>query len=256
MRFIHFFSRHFRSRINRAHTQIRNDEKIEQKTKRNNCINKWTYSRSFVFAELTVGLIFFFQSVAAAVVCVRLWREFVINFITYTIIIIAVITHIWLVCIFISFFFLSFSRRLAFSDSRSQPKRLHVSNIPFRFRDPDLRAMFGVSVQYLYFYMRCIVVLDAFCWCRRDFTFLYTHEKWSLVVDGVCACAITFAHTLCALWCVHQNCARIHAQTHSLASVFFPSSKRFRRDSFYSLCFPLSRLISAIRHHFRRWNYI
>ncbi|RNA11981.1 RNA binding fox-1 -like protein [Brachionus plicatilis] len=25
----------------------------------------------------------------------------------------------------------------------SQPKRLHVSNIPFRFRDPDLRAMFG-----------------------------------------------------------------------------------------------------------------
>lgn len=27
----------------------------------------------------------------------------------------------------------------------AQPKRLHVSNIPFRFRDPDLRAMFGVS---------------------------------------------------------------------------------------------------------------
>ena len=25
------------------------------------------------------------------------------------------------------------------------PKRLHVSNIPFRFRDPDLRNMFGVS---------------------------------------------------------------------------------------------------------------
>ncbi|XP_026473402.1 RNA binding protein fox-1 homolog 2 [Ctenocephalides felis] len=25
----------------------------------------------------------------------------------------------------------------------AQPKRLHVSNIPFRFRDPDLRAMFG-----------------------------------------------------------------------------------------------------------------
>lgn len=24
----------------------------------------------------------------------------------------------------------------------SAPKRLHVSNIPFRFRDPDLRAMF------------------------------------------------------------------------------------------------------------------
>ena len=27
--------------------------------------------------------------------------------------------------------------------SVSVPKRLHVSNIPFRFRDPDLRAMFG-----------------------------------------------------------------------------------------------------------------
>lgn len=31
------------------------------------------------------------------------------------------------------------------SDLKGQPKRLHVSNIPFRFRDPDLRAMFGVS---------------------------------------------------------------------------------------------------------------
>ncbi|GIX74232.1 RNA binding protein fox-1 homolog 3 [Caerostris extrusa] len=25
----------------------------------------------------------------------------------------------------------------------NQPKRLHVSNIPFRFRDPDLRQLFG-----------------------------------------------------------------------------------------------------------------
>lgn len=33
------------------------------------------------------------------------------------------------------------------TDSKNQPKRLHVSNIPFRFRDPDLRAMFGVSSQ-------------------------------------------------------------------------------------------------------------
>lgn len=30
------------------------------------------------------------------------------------------------------------------SEAKNQPKRLHVSNIPFRFRDPDLRAMFGV----------------------------------------------------------------------------------------------------------------
>ncbi|XP_043667612.1 RNA binding protein fox-1 homolog 3 isoform X12 [Vespula pensylvanica] len=29
------------------------------------------------------------------------------------------------------------------ADLKGQPKRLHVSNIPFRFRDPDLRAMFG-----------------------------------------------------------------------------------------------------------------
>ncbi|XP_028326323.1 RNA binding protein fox-1 homolog 2 isoform X2 [Gouania willdenowi] len=29
------------------------------------------------------------------------------------------------------------------SDSKGTPKRLHVSNIPFRFRDPDLRQMFG-----------------------------------------------------------------------------------------------------------------
>lgn len=27
--------------------------------------------------------------------------------------------------------------------TKEQPKRLHVSNIPFRFRDPDLRQMFG-----------------------------------------------------------------------------------------------------------------
>ncbi|RWS25271.1 RNA binding protein fox-1 2-like protein [Leptotrombidium deliense] len=27
--------------------------------------------------------------------------------------------------------------------SANQPKRLHVSNIPFRFRDPDLRQLFG-----------------------------------------------------------------------------------------------------------------
>ncbi|XP_068903700.1 RNA binding protein fox-1 homolog 3 isoform X2 [Tenebrio molitor] len=31
----------------------------------------------------------------------------------------------------------------AIDPSKNQPKRLHVSNIPFRFRDPDLRAMFG-----------------------------------------------------------------------------------------------------------------
>lgn len=38
------------------------------------------------------------------------------------------------------------------SDSKSQPKRLHVSNIPFRFRDPDLRAMFGVRFFTIFFF--------------------------------------------------------------------------------------------------------
>ncbi|KAK3529625.1 hypothetical protein QTP70_032043, partial [Hemibagrus guttatus] len=32
------------------------------------------------------------------------------------------------------------------SSEKQQPKRLHVSNIPFRFRDPDLRQMFGVCI--------------------------------------------------------------------------------------------------------------
>lgn len=32
------------------------------------------------------------------------------------------------------------------SNSNVQPKRLHVSNIPFRFRDVDLRKLFGVSI--------------------------------------------------------------------------------------------------------------
>lgn len=38
--------------------------------------------------------------------------------------------------------------------NKTQPKRLHVSNIPFRFRDPDLRAMFGVC--------RLIIINPAF----------------------------------------------------------------------------------------------
>lgn len=29
--------------------------------------------------------------------------------------------------------------------SLNQPKRLHVSNIPFRFREPDIRQLFAVS---------------------------------------------------------------------------------------------------------------
>ncbi|XP_073688681.1 RNA binding protein fox-1 homolog 1-like [Garra rufa] len=37
------------------------------------------------------------------------------------------------------------------TENKTQPKRLHVSNIPFRFRDPDLRQMFGVSTCSLSF---------------------------------------------------------------------------------------------------------
>jgi len=40
-----------------------------------------------------------------------------------------------------------------------QPKRLHVSNIPFRFRDPDLRAMFGV---------RILIEYSEVSWRARD----------------------------------------------------------------------------------------
>lgn len=36
--------------------------------------------------------------------------------------------------------------------AKEQPKRLHVSNIPFRFRDPDLRNMFGVSVMSFHYF--------------------------------------------------------------------------------------------------------
>uniref|UniRef100_A0A8B9H7E3 RNA binding protein fox-1 homolog n=1 Tax=Astyanax mexicanus TaxID=7994 RepID=A0A8B9H7E3_ASTMX len=41
------------------------------------------------------------------------------------------------------------------SPEKQQPKRLHVSNIPFRFRDPDLRQMFGVSVIFFLFLLFC-----------------------------------------------------------------------------------------------------
>lgn len=39
------------------------------------------------------------------------------------------------------------------SDGKGTPKRLHVSNIPFRFRDPDLRQMFGVRRLKFYIYL-------------------------------------------------------------------------------------------------------
>lgn len=40
------------------------------------------------------------------------------------------------------------------SEAKGTPKRLHVSNIPFRFRDPDLRQMFGVRIFLLLWFLR------------------------------------------------------------------------------------------------------
>ena len=36
------------------------------------------------------------------------------------------------------------------STPQGEPKRLHVSNIPFRFREPELRQLFFVSPNYLH----------------------------------------------------------------------------------------------------------
>jgi hypothetical protein len=45
------------------------------------------------------------------------------------------------------------------------PKRLHVSNIPFRFRDPDLRALFGVSYRLrLLQNLTSVLVLSLFAY--------------------------------------------------------------------------------------------
>lgn len=43
-------------------------------------------------------------------------------------------------------------------DSSMQSKRLHVSNVPFRFREPDLRQLFYVSVW-------CVCVAQGFWQC-------------------------------------------------------------------------------------------
>lgn len=74
---------------------------------------------------------------------------------------------------------------------KNQPKRLHVSNIPFRFRDPDLRAMFGVSfAQNMFFlttntqFMTMITVLQAsvtgrilnLCFCLHGLNSYYCDQ--------------------------------------------------------------------------------
>ena len=43
------------------------------------------------------------------------------------------------------------------------PKRLHVSNIPFRFRDPDLRSLFGVRLNTNFYNLTTIIMPKSFC---------------------------------------------------------------------------------------------
>jgi len=47
-----------------------------------------------------------------------------------------------------------------------QPKRLHVSNIPFRFRDPDLRQLFGVM------FFKLVLLYSVNCWCSTELKLL------------------------------------------------------------------------------------
>lgn len=58
------------------------------------------------------------------------------------------------------------------SDSKSQPKRLHVSNIPFRFRDPDLRAMFGVRFLFKFFF-----------WDIKFYGFFFLLQQFGPILD-------------------------------------------------------------------------
>ena len=62
---------------------------------------------------------------------------------------------------------------------QTTPKRLHVSNIPFRFRDPDLRNMFGVSIT-LYIFTDNIV----HCW--------------------IAVCAMSLLHIRSSIWIIHR----------------------------------------------------
>lgn len=54
-------------------------------------------------------------------------------------------------------------------NKNNQQKRLHVSNIPFRFRDPDLRTMFGVSALINHFYAPIVSHLITYSFCLQQF---------------------------------------------------------------------------------------
>lgn len=61
----------------------------------------------------------------------------------------------------------------------SQPKRLHVSNIPFRFRDPDLRNMFGVRTLLLALHDAMSLLLDISLTNEENFTF----QQYGTILD-------------------------------------------------------------------------
>ena len=86
---------------------------------------------------------------------------------------------------------------------QTTPKRLHVSNIPFRFRDPDLRNMFGVSIT-LYIFTDNIV----HCW--------------------IAVCAMSLLHirsSICIihrmLYCTQLQILYVRTSKKNIAIVFF-----------------------------------
>jgi len=76
------------------------------------------------------------------------------------------------------------------SSSTSAQKRLHVSNIPFRFRDDDLKAMFEVNIFVLFEW-----ILFVFCFVaiRRNCRY-GNHFQWTWI-ESMC-----FAFLLFCFW--------------------------------------------------------
>lgn len=68
------------------------------------------------------------------------------------------------------------------TDLKGQPKRLHVSNIPFRFRDPDLRAMFGVSMIFLSprLFILTPLLSKPFAFCPFDYHISHKIKAFSI----------------------------------------------------------------------------
>lgn len=72
--------------------------------------------------------------------------------------------------------------------NKPQPKRLHVSNIPFRFRDPDLRQMFGVWIshhkavnKYILFTVKVTIFTFSAIW---EDPWRWDYLQWERVKGG------------------------------------------------------------------------